>query len=90
VICPSGCSANPVSSSVSKNISLFILVETSLEPAPSHPDRGAFRDRHERGVDAMDAAALARDFDHRAVSTVSDRSVQRRTMLIADGEVVWF
>jgi len=25
--------------------------------APSDPDRGAFRERHERGLDAMDAAA---------------------------------
>jgi hypothetical protein len=52
-------------------------------PRPDPPLRGACRDRHGRGVDAVDAAALARDeIAGRAFGPVSDRTARRRTVLI--------
>src|SRR5258706_2112833 len=50
VICPSGSPVKRLSSPHSKNFFLYRLVETSLEPAPSHPETGAYRNRHGRGV----------------------------------------
>jgi hypothetical protein len=41
---------NFLSSPLPKNMPLYLMVETSLEPSPSHPTKGAYRDRHERGV----------------------------------------
>jgi hypothetical protein len=58
-------------SNLSSRIKLFLPVQSLREKfsasqfpqitfltVPSHPTRGAYRDRHGRGVDAMDAAAL--------------------------------
>jgi hypothetical protein len=50
VICPTGWLVIFVSSPAAKNIPLSTLLKSALEPAPSHPDRGAYRDRHGRGV----------------------------------------
>ena len=53
VICPSGGLLTGVSSFISdfpKNISVPIYPETLLELSPSYPTRGAYRDRHGRGV----------------------------------------
>src|ERR1700682_3492108 len=58
VICPTGCF---VSSAVSKNISLYRLVETSLEPRAVRSLRGAYRDRHGRGVGCDGRGSVRRD-----------------------------
>jgi hypothetical protein len=50
LICPTGCLANLLSSPLCKNISLHRLVDTALLIPPSHPTRGAYRDRHGRGA----------------------------------------
>src|SRR6202043_323722 len=50
LICLTGWSANSLSSGLCKNISLRRSVETVLLIPPSRPERGAFRDRHERGT----------------------------------------
>ncbi len=53
VICPSGSLLKGLSSLISgfpKNISVATHPKSSLEPFASHPTRGAYRDRHGRGV----------------------------------------
>src|SRR5712664_23405 len=52
VICPSGALSTGVSSLISdfpKNISVPTYPKSILELLPSHPTRGAYRDRHGRG-----------------------------------------
>jgi hypothetical protein len=62
LICPTGCSAIPVSSPTCKNFSLSRLVETGIGRMSPAPARGAYRDRHGRWVqDAVDAAASGAD-----------------------------
>jgi hypothetical protein len=50
VICLTGCQAILLSSPPAKNIPLFTSLKSALQPAPSRPTRGAYRDRHGRGV----------------------------------------
>ena len=50
MICPTGARSKILSSTASKNISLHSLVEAALLIPPSHPTRGAYHDRQERGV----------------------------------------
>jgi hypothetical protein len=50
LICPTGCIRNLMSSPLSKNIPLFTLLKSALQPAPSRPIRGAYRDCHGRGA----------------------------------------
>src|SRR6267142_4491355 len=53
VICPSGCFLTGVSSLISdfpKNIFVPTHPKSDLELWPSHPTRGAYRDRHGRGM----------------------------------------
>ena len=53
VICPSGVVPIFLSSLISdfpKNISVPIYPKSILELSLSHPTRGAYRDRHERGM----------------------------------------
>jgi len=50
VICPSGGLLTGVSSPLCKNISVFTHPKSPLQPSPSHPTRGAYHDRHGRGV----------------------------------------
>ena len=56
ICCPTRCSNVPdgqitelLSSPVCKNIPVFNYPKSLLELSPSHPTRGAYRDRHERG-----------------------------------------
>jgi hypothetical protein len=57
-ISSTGSSCFYLSSPRRKNIFLPIPPKSSLSPAPSRPERGAYRDRHGRWVrDAVDAAA---------------------------------
>ena len=64
-----------VSSPFCKNISVFIPPKSLLELFVSHPTRGAFHDRHERGVGCGGAAAFCARWDRRAGSQglVSDQ-----------------
>src|SRR6267378_8103999 len=50
VICPSGGLLTGVSSPPCKNISVSGPPKSHLELWPSHPTRGAYHDRHGRGV----------------------------------------
>jgi hypothetical protein len=50
VICPSGGLSTGVSSPVCKNISVFTSPKSLLELFVSHPTRGAYHDRHGRGM----------------------------------------
>jgi hypothetical protein len=50
LICPTGARRDFVSSPLSKNILLRGLVETAIHQAHPVPIRGAFRDRHGRGM----------------------------------------
>src|SRR5713226_9004678 len=50
VICPSGGLLTGVSSPLCKNISVSVPPKSLLELWPSHPTRGAYRDRHGRGA----------------------------------------
>jgi hypothetical protein len=58
LICPTGAVRNCLSSPISENIPVSTLVETSLEPAPSCPERGALAIVTDAGRDAMDADVL--------------------------------
>ena len=56
LVCPTGKSVklaiavNWLSSPFAKNIPLSPSGKSSLQARPSHPARGAYRDRHERGM----------------------------------------
>src|ERR1700730_8677403 len=56
LICPTGASANIVSSPVRKNISLHALVETALLIPPSRPTKGRIAIVTDVRRDAVDAA----------------------------------
>src|SRR5260370_22828974 len=49
-ICPTGKSANLLSSPLCKNISVFTPPKSHLELFVSHPTRGAYHHRHARAV----------------------------------------
>jgi hypothetical protein len=55
LICPTGCFVIWLSSPVAKYFLLYRLVETSLEPASSHPSEGRIAIVTDAGWDAMDA-----------------------------------
>src|SRR6267378_8679389 len=62
VICPSGSLLTGVSSPVCKNISVSIHPKSLLELFASHPERGAYHDRHEtRGGMRWTRQRFARD-----------------------------
>src|ERR1700738_2250896 len=48
LICPSGCVRDFVSSPAAKKNPLCPLLKSAIELPSSHPDRGAYRDRHGR------------------------------------------
>jgi hypothetical protein len=54
-LCLSGKSPTLLSSPICKNIPLLIVPKSPAYSAPFHPLRGAYRDRHGRGVGAVDA-----------------------------------
>jgi hypothetical protein len=60
VICPSGCFARGVSSPFCKKKFWFSEEANHFNNPAVHPTRGAYRDRHGRGVDAV-AAEGAQD-----------------------------
>jgi hypothetical protein len=77
-----------MSRAVAKNISLYRLVETSLEPAPSYSIEGRLAIVTNAEWDAVDAKRWAHQGSQGGFA-VSGRGARRRTTLIADGEVVW-
>ncbi len=80
VICPSG---SFVSSPLCKNISVSAPPKSHLQLSASHPTTGAYRDRHDAGRDAVDAAAFcARKVAGQASRLVSDHKASGRTMLL--------
>jgi hypothetical protein len=75
-----------------RNISVPIYPKSILEFLPSHPTRGAYRDRHGRGVRMRwTRQRFARDGIAGRVGErpVSDHQASGREMLLAYGEVVW-
>jgi len=63
VICPSGCLSTGVSSLISyfpKDISVPTYPKSILELSPSHPTRGAYHDRHGRGVECGGRGSVLR------------------------------
>src|SRR6266568_5871991 len=63
VICPSGGLLTGLSSLISdfpKDISVAAHPKSSLEPFASHPTRGAFRERHGRGVECGGRGSVLR------------------------------
>ena len=58
--------------------------------APSHPTRGAYHDRHGRGVGCGGRGSVLRAKGCRAGFTACERSQSERTRdVVAYGEVVW-
>src|SRR5713101_7195768 len=69
VICPSGCLSTGVSSLISdipKNISLPTYPKSNLELSSSHPTRGAYHDRHGRGVECGGRGSVGARWNCRA------------------------
>ena len=60
LICPSGCLLSSLFFGFSENISVPIYPETLLELSPSHPTRGAYHDRHGRGVECGGRGSVLR------------------------------
>jgi hypothetical protein len=56
VICPTGCFAIYLSTPVSKNIPLRVLVDAALLIPPSHPTEGRIAIVTDAGRDVMDVA----------------------------------
>ncbi len=75
VICPSGVFLTRVSIPLCKNISLHPSGKSSLQLLPSHPTRGAYHDRHERGVECGGRGSVLRatGLQGRSMRFVSDR-----------------
>jgi hypothetical protein len=83
LICPTGSAAIALSSPFCKNISLPDCPKSTLQPRPSHPTRGAYRDRHGRGVGCGGrGSARAHDVIAGRGSPVSDQAARRRTVLM--------
>ena len=62
----------------------------TFKSAPSRPDRGAFRDRHERGTGCGGRGGVGAQFVIAGRGPTRERSQARRTNDAgADGEVVW-
>jgi hypothetical protein len=56
----------PLSSPISKNISVFTCPKSHLQPSPSHPTEGRIAIVTDAGRDAVDAAAFDARWDRRA------------------------
>jgi hypothetical protein len=59
LICPTGCFAIFLSTPVSKNIPLRVLVDAALLIPPSHPTEGRIAIVTDAGRDVMDAGGAA-------------------------------
>src|SRR6266481_1146493 len=83
VICPSGGLSTGVSSPLCKNILVFTPPKSLLELCASHPTRGAYHDRHGRGVGCGGRGSVLRAMGSQGgFSGIRERSTARgREML---------
>src|SRR6266480_7988191 len=91
VICPSGVFWTRVSIPLCKNISLHPSGKSSLQLLPSHPTRGAYHDRHERGVECGGRGSVLRatGLQGRSTRFVSDqRHADERCCCVRRSRVV--
>jgi hypothetical protein len=87
---PDGLSDRLVVQPLFENISFPCLLKSLLDPLPFHPDRGAYRDRHGRGVGCDGRGSVGRaNGGCRAGFLVSDPPARGRTAIAADGKAVW-
>ncbi len=90
VICPSGGLLTGVSSPICKNISVFTYPKSSLELTSSHPTRGAYHDRHGRGVGCGGRGSVGARWGRRAGLKACERHLSEQTNdADADGKIVW-
>ena len=93
VICPSGCLSTGVSSLISdfpKNISVPTYPKSHLELSSSHPTRGAYRDRHGRGVGCGGRGSVGARWGRRAGLKACERHLSEQTNgADAYGKIVW-
>jgi hypothetical protein len=91
VICPSGGLLTGVSSPLCKNISVFTHPKSLLELFVSHPTRGAYHDRHERGMGCGGRGSVLRAMGSQGgfLGTCERSPARGREMLFADGKIVW-
>jgi hypothetical protein len=94
VICPSGCLSTGVSSLISdfpKNISVLTYPKSHLELFASHPTRGAYHDRHGRGVECGGRGSVGARWDCRAGwRKACERHLSEQTNgTDAYGKIVW-
>jgi hypothetical protein len=91
VICPSGGLSTGVSSLISdfpKNISVFTHPKSSLELTSPH--RGAYRDRHGRGVGCGGRGSVGARWGRRAGLKACERHLSEQTNdADAYGKIVW-
>src|ERR1700736_5614895 len=91
VICPSGGLLTGVSSPLCKNISVSTPPKSHLELFASHPTRGAYHDRHERGVGCGGRGSVWRAMGSQGEFLgTCERSPSTLTRdVAADGKIVW-
>src|SRR5216684_7320119 len=84
VICPSGGLLTGVSSPFCKNISVFTYPKSHLQLFASHPTRGAYHDRHGRGVGCGGRGSVLRAMGWQGgfFESVSDHRASGREMLL--------
>src|SRR3984893_11786887 len=93
VICPSGVLLTGVSSLISdfpKNISVPTHPKSHLELCASHPTRGAYRDRHGRGMGCGGRGSVGARWGRRAGLKACERQLSEQTNdADAYGKIVW-
>src|SRR3984893_18861848 len=93
VICPSGGLLTGVSSLISdfpKNISVPTYPKSHLELLASHPTRGAYHDRHGRGVGCGGRGSVGARWGRRAGLKACERQLSEQTNdADAYGKIVW-
>src|SRR5260370_40279374 len=90
VIWPDGQITELLSSPLCKNIPVPALPKSLLYRQPSHPTRGAYRDRHGRGAGCGGRGSVGHVGESQGeMNLVSDKTACGRQMLSADGKAVW-
>jgi hypothetical protein len=79
---------NPVQPLREKYSASFFTQITCLIPAIP-PERGAFRDRHERGLGCGGRDSVGREEVVAGRVSRERQPARRRTAQVADGEIVW-
>ncbi len=84
LICPSGGLLTGVSSPFCKNILVFTYPKSHLQLFASHPTRGAYHDRHGRGVGCGGRGSVLRAMGWQGgfFESVSDHRASGREMLL--------